>query len=261
MDVNPPEQPLYAEETLHKEPFVHHPVSPLTGQKQSQLAPRAVHLTADEVEVDGPSPYTKRALHPPEHPVNLALSPPEQESVAPKQIRPNQQEKVLAPNLQADLHAPPVYMPQHVTPLPQPLTLQPQVLATLKPIQNNGPVNAPRNDQPCNPQARLVSNTPGGDQVPQQSAEHYHEIEDNRQLEDSTAQYENPLQKELDDEIHQQAADVIQEVSGGRREIKTDNQRPFDPNLVCPMCRRQFRIGEIQKFKKHVNSCTGTDDD
>ena len=79
-------------------------------------------------------------------------------------------------------------------------------------------------------------------------------------VEDSITQYENPLQKELDDEIHQQAAEVIQEVSGGRREVKTDRQRPFDPNLVCPMCRRQFRIGEIQKFKKHVNTCTGTDD-
>ena len=79
-------------------------------------------------------------------------------------------------------------------------------------------------------------------------------------VEDSITQYENPLQKELDDEIHLQAAEVIQEVSGGRRNVKTDNQRPFDPNLVCPMCRRQFRIGEIQKFKKHVNTCTGTDD-
>ena len=79
-------------------------------------------------------------------------------------------------------------------------------------------------------------------------------------VEDSIAQYENPLQKEVDDEIHQQAAEVMQEVSGGRRIVKTDCQRPFDPNLVCPMCRRQFRIGEIQKFKKHVNTCTGTDD-
>ena len=261
MDVNPPEQPLYAEETLHKEPFVHHPVSPLTGQKQSQLAPRAVHLMADEVEVDGPNSYTKGAFHPPKHPANLAFSPPEQEFVTPKRIRPDQQEKVLAPNLQADLHASPVYMPQHVTPFPQPLTPQPQALGAPKPIQKDGPVNASHSDQPRNPQVQLVSNIPGGDQVPQQSAEHYREIEDKRQLEDSTAQYENPLQKELDDEIHQQAAEVIQEVSGGRREIKTDNQRPFDPNLVCPMCRRQFRIGEIQKFKKHVNSCTGTDDD
>ena len=79
-------------------------------------------------------------------------------------------------------------------------------------------------------------------------------------IEDSMAQYENPLQKEVDDEIHQQAAQVIQEVSGGRRNANTDPRRPFDPNLVCPMCRKKFRIGEIQKFKKHVSTCTGTDD-
>ena len=29
------------------------------------------------------------------------------------------------------------------------------------------------------------------------------------------------------------------------------NDRPFDPNLVCPTCKQQFRIGEIQEYKKH----------
>ena len=245
MDVNPPEQPLYAEEALHKEPCIHHdPVSPLTGQKQSQLAPQAVHVMVDEVEVDGANPYSKMPLHLPKHPANQILSP-EQESVAPKQIQPVQREKVL----QADLHAPPVYIPPHVAPLPQPSYSQQLPQAAVMPIQ---PVNT-RNDQPY---SSHVSDSSGGDQIPQQSTE----VEDNRQLEDSTAQFENPLVKELDDEIHQQAAEVIQEVSGGRQEVKTDHQRPFDPNLVCPMCRRQFRIGEIQKFKRHVNTCTGTDD-
>ena len=79
-------------------------------------------------------------------------------------------------------------------------------------------------------------------------------------LEDSVTLFENPLQRELDDEIHQQAAQVIQEVSGSRREVNTDLKRPFDPNLVCPMCRKQFRIGEIQRYRRHVNTCTGTSD-
>ena len=30
---------------------------------------------------------------------------------------------------------------------------------------------------------------------------------------------------------------------------------PFDPNLVCPKCKKQFREGEIQKYKKHFKSC------
>ncbi len=32
---------------------------------------------------------------------------------------------------------------------------------------------------------------------------------------------------------------------------------PFDPNLICPLCMRNFRVGEIQKYKKHVNTCQG----
>ena len=31
---------------------------------------------------------------------------------------------------------------------------------------------------------------------------------------------------------------------------------PFDPNLVCPKCKKPFRVGEIQKYRKHFNSCT-----
>lgn len=30
---------------------------------------------------------------------------------------------------------------------------------------------------------------------------------------------------------------------------------PFDPNLVCPKCKKQFRVGEIQKYRKHFESC------
>ena len=30
---------------------------------------------------------------------------------------------------------------------------------------------------------------------------------------------------------------------------------PFDPNLVCPKCGRQFRRGEIQKLRKHHRAC------
>ena len=85
--------------------------------------------------------------------------------------------------------------------------------------------------------------------------------ESESRVQQNTVLFENPLQRELDHEIHQQAAQVIQEVSGSRREVNTDLKRPFDPNLVCPMCRKQFRNGEIQRFRRHVNTCTGTSDD
>lgn len=84
--------------------------------------------------------------------------------------------------------------------------------------------------------------------------------EDHQGEDDEDLRFQNRLQNLVDDEIHQEASEVMQQVSGGRRHIVTDRQRPFDPNLVCPMCMKQFRIGEIQKFKHHVNTCDGTDD-
>ena len=72
--------------------------------------------------------------------------------------------------------------------------------------------------------------------------------------------YSNELQRGLEDDIHKQAAAVIREVSGDRHQIKTDIQPPYDPNLMCPMCMKRFRIGEIQKFKRHVNTCDGNND-
>ena len=77
---------------------------------------------------------------------------------------------------------------------------------------------------------------------------------------DEDLRFQNRLQNEVDDEIHHEASEVMQQVSGGRRHIMTDRRRPFDPNLVCPMCMKRFRIGEIQKFKHHVSTCDGTDD-
>ena len=37
-----------------------------------------------------------------------------------------------------------------------------------------------------------------------------------------------------------------------------DGTIPLDPNLICPYCNKNFRIGEIQIFRRHVSSCTGT---
>uniref|UniRef100_A0A1X7T242 Uncharacterized protein n=1 Tax=Amphimedon queenslandica TaxID=400682 RepID=A0A1X7T242_AMPQE len=37
-----------------------------------------------------------------------------------------------------------------------------------------------------------------------------------------------------------------------------DKGRPLDPNLVCPKCRKQYRVGEIQKLRRHINErCKG----
>ena len=50
-------------------------------------------------------------------------------------------------------------------------------------------------------------------------------------------------------------ADELLEETSGNRIIKTDLQKPIDPNLVCPTCNKQFHIGEIQKLRRHAKEC------
>ena len=63
----------------------------------------------------------------------------------------------------------------------------------------------------------------------------------------------------VDTAIQHVAKDVISAVDdeSGRR-IVTQQHVPHDPNLTCPYCEKQFRMGEIQKYRHHVKSCAGT---
>lgn len=71
------------------------------------------------------------------------------------------------------------------------------------------------------------------------------------------AEDENLLVDGIDKQINKMAGDVIDEVTKGER-MMTMEHKPFDPNLVCPMCGKKHRIGEIQKFRRHVDQCDGT---
>ena len=66
--------------------------------------------------------------------------------------------------------------------------------------------------------------------------------------------HDNDLEKDIDQDMEQAAA----EVTAGTTEEGTREDAPFDPNLVCPMCMKQYRIGEIQLFRAHVGKCDGT---
>ena len=73
---------------------------------------------------------------------------------------------------------------------------------------------------------------------------------------------ENTLLEGIDLEIHEMAEEVRR--MSRRPETQEvlfddeDSSLPYDPNLVCPKCRRQYRVGEIQKLKRHmVEFCTG----
>ena len=70
--------------------------------------------------------------------------------------------------------------------------------------------------------------------------------------------HENALIKGINTEIHSVAAGVERQLDRNPEMDSLSPQAPFDPNLICPMCRLQYRIGEIQKYRKHVKYCQGT---
>ena len=61
----------------------------------------------------------------------------------------------------------------------------------------------------------------------------------------------------LNTEIKKMADFVRAEVSEDNEQRKTMEHSPYDPNLVCPMCKKRHRVGEIQKYRKHVDTCDG----
>ena len=60
----------------------------------------------------------------------------------------------------------------------------------------------------------------------------------------------------INTEVREMAA-ATREVGTENEEMKTIKQAPYDPNLVCPMCKKRHRVGEIQKYRKHVDTCEG----
>ena len=65
-------------------------------------------------------------------------------------------------------------------------------------------------------------------------------------------------QNALHDNIGKDISEAAAEVTEVTQNEKEREGAPLDPNLVCPMCMKQYRIGEIQLFRAHVNKCDGT---
>ena len=84
-----------------------------------------------------------------------------------------------------------------------------------------------------------------------------------KQQDDSDSDIEeNKLIDNIDEEIQQMAEDVRKGSRGpSTAEVlfdDSDSSLPYDPNLVCPKCGKQYRVGEIQKLRRHINEfCTG----
>ncbi len=65
---------------------------------------------------------------------------------------------------------------------------------------------------------------------------------------------ENELEKSLDKEIQEIVNDLFYEQYESEKQ-QTNKHVPLDPNLVCRVCSKQHRLGEIQKYRKHVKEC------
>ncbi|XP_064385737.1 cingulin-like protein 1 isoform X5 [Halichondria panicea] len=74
----------------------------------------------------------------------------------------------------------------------------------------------------------------------------------NRKL--SQQKEENELEKGLSTEIKKIVGDLFYQQYESEKQ-QTNEQVPFDPNLVCRVCSKQHRLGEIQKYRKHVKEC------
>ena len=59
-----------------------------------------------------------------------------------------------------------------------------------------------------------------------------------------------------EEEDIKEMCEAMEDLSNYRQVRKlTDVSQPFDTNLICPICQKLFRIGEIQKYRRHVHEC------
>ena len=119
------------------------------------------------------------------------------------------------------------------------------------------PVNIPQSHDPA------VSRAAGGQQQPGvYPAPNPQTPQSKRPLNPLTPQ-ENVLLQSIETDISEAAAEVRSEVFTSMSSVESTPggdepmSLPQDPNLVCPMCKRQFKIGQIQSYRAHVDTCTG----
>lgn len=71
----------------------------------------------------------------------------------------------------------------------------------------------------------------------------------------STAQFVKP--NILQDDITKAIKDAADKVKEGDLDPNLFPDAPFDPNLICPLCMKNYKVGQIQPYRKHVATCAG----
>ena len=67
------------------------------------------------------------------------------------------------------------------------------------------------------------------------------------------------IMQHITTDIHAVAGNVVSQVKE-RAHQPTMQHVPYDPNLVCIYCNKPFRMGEIQKYRHHVEACNGPEE-
>jgi hypothetical protein len=95
---------------------------------------------------------------------------------------------------------------------------------------------------------------PGHGFAPQGASNPPTNAQDRQPLNPSAPQ-EKLLIKDIETEITE--ADEVRREIAPQSIAAGQKAWPWDSNLICPMCKRQFRIGQIQYYKQHVDKCEG----
>ena len=161
-----------------------------------------------------------------------------------------QQQQLVELNTQyeTDPTQPPDQQPSSAHPVPRPRTITPKASTN-----SNTGGNQP---SPLISSQPAISNPPSSRLDPSFEPPQQPPVRAPEKVAKDTRQFvhDNDLEKGIDQDMEQAAAEVTAETT----EEGTREDAPFDPNLVCPMCMKQYRIGEIQLFRAHVGKCDGT---
>ena len=227
-------------------------------QQRFQQLPRTEHQT---VGAGGPSSLPGAMYH--QAPVPRAKVQSRQPESNPHVSKSSE----VAPHYQPNPSISPTFQPYHNWPpdsragdvrLQQPevrALTDPQAMAQHRSAE--GQFHASRSATDYSPPQNVAKQPPipptlqRQSSVPGSSAHGQHE--------QSSYVPEPNIMQHITTDIHAVAGNVVSQVAEERARQPTMQHVPYDPNLVCVYCNKQFRIGEIQKYKHHVETCNGSE--
>ena len=142
---------------------------------------------------------------------------------------------------------------------------------------NQAHISSRRNDVPSGNYYQISAQASSGPSVEGEEGDEMHDsnraysdlIHEKPQLtaEEMAALFKKPTYYEMESGYDEQEAEKLQRLpKASDKDNDDETGRPYDPNLVCPKCGKQYRVGEIQKLRRHINErcneqCSNEDSD